>query len=503
MQWYTVQNQILHSVSEIPYREIDDFQNELSDYLDKGFRLICFSRINNNPDDLIEDKDYKVLLAIVANDDHSNLKVAFTKVYKDQKIKSLAFKYPSIAIFERILAEEEKIQFYEHPYLKPVRNIDFPFFYPSSKQLHQVGVGPVHAGIIEPGHFRFTCLGETVLNLEISLGYQRRGVREILLKKLRNKSSLSVLFSIIESIAGDSSVAYSHLFAQMIESLSKIYPEKRDLAIRGIFLEMERIAMHIADLSALSNDVAYLSTCAFLQALRTKVINNLLSICGSRFGRNFIGIGTNRYDFDEKIIEELRNNLKDVLKSFIIICDDFFSNSMIVSRLENTSILTKEDAQLLGQVGISAKASGLPVDSRSNHPYGIYRNFPIYPYTIKNGDVYSRAFIRYIEVQQSIKFILEILDYFPAKEKDEYAKPMITLPELEKNSFSVNLVEGFRGEISSFILTDDNKEILDIIIIDPSIHNWYGLSVAMKNSPISDFPPTNKSFNLSYCGHDM
>lgn len=500
MEWCTVQNQVLHSLSEIPIRNIEDFQNELSNYLDRDFRLICYSIAKENKED---NKNKKTLFAILANDDHSNLKIAFTKIDKDQKIPSMSERYPSIAIFERMLVEEGDVDFIKHPYLKPVTNIDFPFIYPLTKELHQVGVGPVHAGIIEPGHFRFTCEGEKVRFLEISLGYQKRGVKDLLLKKLKERELLTKIFPLIESIAGDSVIAYSHLFAQILETLGGMWVDKRDLAIRGIFLEMERIAMHIADLSAISNDVAYLSTTAFLQALRTTIINSLLYICGSRFGRNFVGVGTNRFDFDDKIIMNLKENLKSVLSSFVIICEDFFSNSMIVARLENTSILTKEKAKFLGQVGISAKASGLPIDSRSNHPYGIYRNFPIYPYTIKNGDVYSRAFIRYIEVQQSIKFILEVLEYFPVKERDEYKDPIINFPQLAKNSFCVNLVEGWRGEVSSFTSTDENGDINDLIIIDPSIHNWYGLSVAMINSPISDFPVTNKSFNLSYCGHDM
>jgi Ni,Fe-hydrogenase III large subunit/NADH:ubiquinone oxidoreductase subunit C len=500
MEWCTAQNQVIRSRSEIPYRDLNEFQKEISDYLDRDFRLIAFDVINFKEN---KDKNIKNLIAILANDDHSNLKIAATEIDLREKIPSLSSKYPSFAIFERILSEEHCIDFIDHPYLKPVREIDFPFIYPSSKELHQVGVGPVHAGIIEPGHFRFTCEGEKVLSLEISLGYQKRGVKQLLLKCFNEKQPLTRLFALAESIVGDSSVAYAHLFSIIIESLSNIYPDKRDLAIRGVFSEMERIAMHIADLSAIANDVAYLSTSAFLQALRTKVINNLLYICGSRFGRNFFGIGTNRFDFDDETVENMRKNLIDVRNSFINICDDFFSNSMIIARLENTSILTKEYARLLGQVGVSAKASGLPVDARSNHPYGIYRHFPIYPYTIKNGDVYSRAFIRYIEVQQSIKFILEVLDYFPAKERTDFEKPLFKMPELIKDSFCINIVEGFRGEIASFVVTDSNKDISDIIIVDPSVHNWYGLSVAIRNSAISDFPVTNKSFNLSYCGHDM
>jgi len=500
MEWCTAQNQVIRSRNEIPYRELNEFQKEISDYLDRNFRLIAFDVINLKEN---EDKNIRNLIAILSNDDHSNLKVATTEIDIREKVPSLSLKYPSFAIFERILAEEHGIDFKEHPYLKPMRDINFPFIYPLSKELHQVGVGPVHAGIIEPGHFRFTCEGEKVLSLEISLGYQKRGVKQLLLKYLKEKQPLTKIFALAESIVGDSSVAYAHLFSIIIESLANIFPDKRDLAIRGIFSEMERIAMHIADLSAIANDVAYLSTSAFLQALRTQIINNLLAICGSRFGRNFFGIGTNRLDFDADTIENMRKNLIDVRNSFINICDDFFSNAMIIARLENTSIFTKEYAKILGQVGISAKASGLPIDARSNHPYGIYRNFPIYPYTLKNGDVYSRAFIRYIEVQQSIKFILEVLDYFPVKEKNDFDKPILKIPELMKDSFCINIVEGFRGEIASFVTTDSKKDILDIIIVDPSVHNWYGLSVAMRNSAISDFPVTNKSFNLSYCGNDM
>ncbi len=500
MEWCTTQNQIVHSIDEIPLRSLDDFQKELSEYLNRGFRLIFLDLINKRSKDKYGNLN---LVALAANDNHSNIKIAMTEIDINEEIPSLANAFPSIAIFERILNEKRGIKFINSTYLKPVRNIDFPFIYPSSKELHQVGIGPVHAGIIEPGHFRFTCEGEKVVHLEISLGYQKRGVEKLILKKFQDKESLNKLLSFAESIVGDSAIAYSNLFAIIIESLAKIYPDKRDLAIRGIFAEIERIAMHIADLSAIANDVGYLSASSFLQPLRTIVINNLLSICGSRFGKNFIGIGTNRSDFDNEIIQELRKNLIFVLKSFITICEEFFSNSMIIARLENTAILKKEDAKALGQVGLIAKASGLPIDARSNHPYSIYRNFPVYPYVLKNGDVYSRAFIRYIEVQQSIKFILEVLDYFPEKEFKNYTKPLIDFPNLCKNSFCVGLVESWRGEIASLIMTDDEGNVSDLILVDPSVHNWNGLSVAMKGVDISDFPVTNKSFNLSYCGYDL
>jgi Ni,Fe-hydrogenase III large subunit len=325
------------------------------------------------------------------------------------------------------------------------------------------------------------------------LGYHHRGVEEM----MAGMDSESAPF-LAESIAGDSVISYASAYAAVIESLCGCVITRRSQAVRGIALELERIAIHIGDLSAIAGDIAYIQGKSIYGALRTKVLNSFLSLCGSRFGRGLIRPGGVNYDMLSDYCAGLGVMLRRLDIDIQDISEAFFSSSSVLARLEQTGLLTLEDARALGMVGPAARASGVAVDTRSDHPYRIYRNFPIHKITLPGGDVFSRSYIRYIEIRQSIKFILEVLDNLPGDGGN-----IVPPGKRAAGCLTISLVEGWRGETFHAAITGKEGNIIRYKITDPSFHNWTGLALAARNNGISDFPLCNKSFSLSYCGFDL
>jgi len=262
-------------------------------------------------------------------------------------------------------------------------------------------------------------------------------------------------------------------------------------------LELERIGNHLGDLSALSNDVAYLTGNAAFGALRTKVINTSMMICGSRFGRSLISYGGVNFDITpeqkSKIVSAV-NLLKDEVS---LAAEVLFTSASVMERFEKTGIIETGTAAEIGMVGPAGRASGLSLDIRSDYPFEAYEYFPFHKLTLRSGDVFARAYIRFIEVQQSIKIINELIENLPEGELNK------NIPGLKEDSLVISMTEGWRGEISHVILTDKTGKIKRVKVKDPSFNNWFGLALAVRNEGISDFPLCNKSFNLSYCGFDL
>ena len=413
-----------------------------------------------------------------------------------------AFSYdtPSMNYFECELFEQTGIEPERHPWLRPVRAAyawrrggkPYSFYSVEGEEVHEVAVGPVHAGVIEPGHFRFQCHGEEILHLEIQLGYQHRGLEELL---PRQKPSQQLV--LVESIAGDSVIAHTTAFCSAIEALAGISPTLREQAIRGVAAELERIAMHLSTLSGIALDIGFALPAAAFGGLRTAVINLIASICGSRFGRGWIIPGGVRFDLDPPLIEKARTVLGEVLAKFSAVEALFFNSSSTLARMEATGALTAEQARSIGLVGLAARASGVACDVRADFPHGIYRYSSVPSPTLDSGDVYARAKLRALEIHNSVQFIFEQLDHLPAP------KPKSSPQELAKNAFTIALTEGHRGEIAHVLFTDAKGRLAQIKIKDPSFHNWHGLAVAARGNGISDFPLCNKSFDLSYAGHDL
>jgi Ni,Fe-hydrogenase III large subunit len=496
MNWLITKNNKVIKLSDIPELSIDEFRVNIIKECKDDRRVVSFFGVKK--------EDKIILYAVLANDEHSSLLISSTSFKSEKSYDSITQEIPSFYLFEREFYEQFGIEPLNHPWLKPVRYDfrrfdksrtieNYPFFKMEGGEIHEVAVGPIHAGIIEPGHFRFMCDGENVNHLEIQLGYQHRGVENLFLQgSILRKSHLA------EEIAGDSSIAHNTAYSSAIESLAEIEISKRAMAIRAIALELERIATHLYSLSGIANDVAYLPASSAYGATRTLVINTSLAICGSRFGRGLIRPGGVVFDIDEKLISKIKDNLKKVEDNVELISETMFNSPSVLSRLEKTGIVNQETAKRIGLVGISARASGFKIDVRADHPVGAYRYFPIYKIVLEGGDVFARAYIRYIEIKQSINFINEQL-----KNISGNGSLFQKVEKFSPDSFVLSIVEGHRGEIVHTALTDNSGNVFRYKIKDPSFNNWFGLALAVRNNGISDFPLCNKSFDLSYAGFDL
>lgn len=450
-------------------------------------------------------KFYMILL-----DDQTGevLITSFVPDYYAEGLASLTAVHQQFHPFEREIFELYGVPFNNHPWLKPMRfshdrrdktsTMDsYPFYVIEGEELHEVNVGPIHAGIIEPGAFRFICDGEQVLHLEIALGYQHRGVES---EMTRNGNRLRQTL-IAESIAGDTAVGHTTAYAELVEKLAgkDIGDDlKRE---RLVAIELERIAMHLADTGALATDIGFQLYQVACEALRTVTINTTQAWCGNRFGKSLIRPLGSNFPLTEAKIETIRKNMADVRRRYNEVREDILEAQTLLARFEQCGLVPTEDMQRIGGVGQAARASGLKRDLRATHPSGFYaEEFSHTPILRTDGDVMSRLATRMDEVLQSIDYIHQVLaNYKPSATiaAPDYEAPL--MPE----ALSFALVEGWRGEICHVALTDNKGAIAKYKVKDPSVHNWLGLAIAVRSEGISDFPINNKSFNLSYCGHDL
>jgi len=415
--------------------------------------------------------------------------------------------------FEREIAEQWGVRPEGHPWLKPLRfhpsyrpgrdawgrkpgGEILPgvteFFRVEGEEVHEVAVGPVHAGVIEPGHFRFQCHGEDVFHLEISLGYQHRGVERALVGGPDRRTA-----HFMETLAGDTTIGHATAYAQAVESLARAAPPARAEVLRGIALELERIANHTGDLGAFAGDVGYLPTASYCGRLRGDVLNLTALACGNRFGRSWLAPGGVTFDLEPARAAELRERLQKALADIRNAVDLLWNTPSVLARFEDAGPVTKEAAVEVGLVGPAARACGLNRDVRFELPAGIWRFTHIPISCWHDGDVFARAYVRWLEIQRSGDFILAQLESLPEGPIRSPVGPLA--PE----RFVVSMTEGWRGEICHVAMTNERGRFAHYKVTDPSFHNWMGLALALRNQQISDFPLCNKSFNLSYCGHDL
>ncbi|MFH2129645.1 MAG: NADH-quinone oxidoreductase subunit C, partial [bacterium] len=410
-------------------------------------------------------------------------------------------------LFEREIAEQFGIVPVGHPWLKSVRfhkneagkpdvfgqdyQADIPGNYPyysvQGDNIHEVGVGPVHAGVIEPGHFRFSCIGEKVLHLEIQLGYQHRGVEQLLLQTAAKRWPV-----IIEGIAGDSAMANSICFSRAVEALMAMEPDRGRQQAKCLALELERLCNHIGDLGALSGDVAFLPPASYFGRIRGEFLNMLLLLSGNRFGKGFIRPGSILSGRLREKLGAIQKKCDGLKKEIQHISELLFNAASVLSRFEETGVVSRQCAGELGLVGVAGRASGLNYDVRAAFPTGYYQSHPVEPQVQSAGDVYARAKVRLEEIMQS-------LDMIAAMEPDALSgqRRPAALDGLLPSSFVVALTEGWRGELAHCVLTDETGKLVRYKVKDPSFHNWSGLAQALRGEEISDFPLCNKSFNLS------
>lgn len=445
------------------------------------------------------------LVCCLADDRSHDLHLLTTHIRQGDLLPSLTVRYQAFQGFERELHEQFGVAYSDHPWMKPLRYAadranrseiptGYPFYSIEGEELHEVGVGPVHAGIIEPGHFRFICNGEQILHLEIQLGYQHRGIENLFLSRtgVLQRSILA------ESIAGDSAVGHGTAFANVWEALCGFTPSDALTAERAIALEHERIAVHTGDLSALCTDIAYQLGSSVFGRLRTPLINYFQVWCGNRFAKSLIRPGGTRFPMTQRLAEEWIRTIEAFEAPFTEMYNELSDLPSALARLEKTGIVSNRAAASIGMVGMAARASGLNRDLRASHPENWFKGVSHEPVVKHHGDVFSRTQIRKEEVIQSIGYIREHLSRGVPDVRDE--EP---LGAPAADSLAISLVEGWRGEICHCAVTGKAGELIRYKVKDPSFHNWMGLALAVRKNEISDFPVCNKSFNLSYCGHDL
>jgi Ni,Fe-hydrogenase III large subunit len=499
---YTLKNNEAVALSSIPTLPYKKFAQHVSDLLEQPYRrCVLYYGFPLGT-------KLKFLCGIADDAKHIIDVCSYELNMKDRhELPSLTEKHYAMHIYEREIAENWQVNFSGHPWLKPVRyahnrndkkkNIaNYPFYQITSDQLHEVGVGPIHAGVIEPGHFRFICNGEKVLHLEIQLGFQHRGIEQLMI----DKKHLLQRTTLAENITGDTTVGHTLAFVSLMETLGNIKVSERLHLERATALELERIAIHVGDLSAMFTDIAYQLGASVLGALRTPVINYAQWWCGNRFAKSLIRVGGSHYPLHDKLIERLNTLLNDFIPKFQEMNLLAFNMPSVLSRFENIGTITAKQAQLIGAVGMPARICGLPRDIRYSHPFAAFKEIPYKPATEQTGDVYARGLLRKIEIEKSIlllqTFTQDIAKLPPAP------KPQMEV-QLQAHSFAISMTEGWRGEIVHSAVTDENGELAHYKVKDPSFHNWLALALALRNQEISDFPINNKSFDLSYCGFDL
>ncbi|MCC7527135.1 MAG: NADH-quinone oxidoreductase subunit C [Candidatus Melainabacteria bacterium] len=440
----------------------------------------------------------------------------------DNSYTSLTLKFPQLHWFERVLWDLFGVVPLQHPRLKPVViHEEYPQkFYPLRQtewqdnghnavhdehhflEVHGAGVwelpvGPIHAGIIEPGHFRFSCLGENIVNLELRLGYVHRGVE----KKITEVPWQKAHF-VAEAAATDTACANALAHAIAVESLLDLEPPLAVQSLRTIALETERAAMHIADIGGMMTDIGMVGLAATMSRLRGSALNLAQALSGSRFFRAYIvpgGIAA--YPTASALLQaqELVVSLKKSLRPVLTM---FQENQAAISRMDGIGKLKRSLAAEFGFVGVAARACGVDYDARRHFPHGLY---PLKaPPTVleTSGDILACTNVRIRELFASLDLIEELIG--TSRFDGNSDRAVTSLPaKLPANKQSCAVVEAFRGELIHLLLTDEQGNIKRYAIKDPSLNNWTMISIMVRDNLIADFPLCNKSLALSYGGNDL
>ncbi len=373
---------------------------------------------------------------------------------------------------------------------------DFHPFRPvTGEGVFQVPVGPVHAGIIEPGHFRFGVAGEPVLYLQLRLFYVHKGT-----EKQFERTTWRHGLWLAQSISGDTSVGHALAYAHAIERLANVTVPARASALRVMLLELERLYNHIADIGALATDVAFTVPASRAQALREALLRVHDHLFGSRLLRHTVAIGGVRRDLGPEGSAALRAHLTGFERQFDALITMLIDAGTFTDRVDGTGILTADAAHTLGVVGMAARASGLDGDFRRDHPHDAYAGLRFTVPVEEGGDVRARLMIRAREIEQSLVILHQVLDGLPASAGTPIAAPV---PDrLPADASALGWVEAWRGPCTHWVATNDRGELARVKVTDPSFLNWPGLVHAVPGNIIPDFPVINKSFNLSYSGND-
>jgi Ni,Fe-hydrogenase III large subunit/NADH:ubiquinone oxidoreductase subunit C len=382
----------------------------------------------------------------------------------------------------------------EAPSRKSERVLDrYEFMEVRGEGVHEIPVGPIHAGIIEPGHFRFSCLGEIISNLEIRLGYQHRGV-ELRMTEMPWQQTRFLA----EAASSDTTIGNALAHAVAVEQILDVTPPPRAQWLRTIVLEIERLANHLGDFGGLSADIGYSVGAATFARLRGVALGLGEMLAGSRFQRAFVLPGGVARDIDDARRSEIAQALCDLKREIESSVPLVLENPSVIERMEGTGRLSPSLAREFGIVGPAGRASGSSYDARSAFDHGVFPACAPVPARRESGDVLARAQMRGEEIKTSLSLVRELLDSLPE------SPVKVSLPEsLPSGRVGVGVVEAWRGELIHWITTGDDGSITRYALRDPSFSNWTGLAIAVRGNLVADFPLCNKSFNLSYSGNDL
>lgn len=367
-----------------------------------------------------------------------------------------------------------------------------PFRPVTGEGVFQVPVGPVHAGIIEPGHFRFGVAGEPVLYLQLRLFYVHKGIE----KRFERLPWRHGVF-LAESVSGDTAVGHALAFAHAIERLCGCEPPPRARYLRVVLLELERIYNHLADIGAIATDVAFTVPAAHAQYLRERLVSLHERLFASRLLRGTVAVGGVKTDLTEAGRSELLAQLKRLEGEVESLVTLLIDSGTFTDRVDGTGRLPREAARDLGVAGLAARASGIDEDLRRDHPHDAYAALLFQVPVEEGGDVRARLMVRAREVEQSLRILSQALAELP--DSPIRTPPPASLPGA---ATALGWAEGWRGPCLHWVQTDADGAMSRVKVSDPSFRNWPGLARAVPGDIIPDFPVINKSFNLSYSGND-
>lgn len=429
----------------------------------------------------------------------------------DRPLRSIAPEVPAASWYERELHDQYGIEIVGHPDLRPllfhenwpddvhplvdvVDNVpwskrDYRFLEVQGEGIAEVAVGPVHAGIIEPGHFRFSVVGDTVLHLELRHFYTHKGT-----EKLFEGRSATDGVMLAESVSGDNCFAHAVCYSQAVEQAYGIDVPPRALTLRLVGLELERLVCHISDVGGLCTDVGFGVAAAYATRLKESLLRESAQCCGTRYWRGMAVPGGLRFDLDTDRVTHLSQTVAQASQEFSEVADMILETPSIQNRFETAGVLSRQVARDLAVVGPVARASGIDLDVRRDHPYGLYGNCQLDVPVTHYGDVMARARIRIAEAATSAQMIREAVRSLP---DGSVFTPISSRGETK--GFSA--VESPRGELC-YWMEARGGQLTRCNVKSPSFQNWPAMPLAVEGNIIADFPLINKSFNLSYSGCD-
>ena len=366
----------------------------------------------------------------------------------------------------------------------------FPFTRVGGEGVYEIPVGPVHAGVIEPGHFRFSAVGETIIHMRSRLYFTHKGT-EKLFEGRRPEDGVELA----ERVSGDTSVGHALAYCQALEAAAQVDVPRRARYLRVLLLELERLYNHVADFGAIANDTGFAVAHAHCSRIRERLLRLNKRVTGSRLLRGALAPGGVLIDLPDggSVADEVESAIAD-FNDVVEIC---LANTLLLDRLDDTGVLSTAAAKDQGVLGVVARASGLDIDARRDHPFAAYEELGFSVPVLTTGDVKARAMVRVEEARQSARLLRQACRALPP------GPILAPLGQIEPFEPAFGIVEGWRGRIVHWLATAEDGRLHRVKIVDPSFLNWPALAIALGDSIVPDFPLCNKSFNQSYSGNDL